>query len=142
MLTLMTIKSWNNFFAELKITFEQKLFKKKCHDFEKIGKPSYSIIINYFIPNIVLKYFHKIPILQLHSAFSIDILDNVSNELSSMNISHWADRKYKEGTKYLLSCVKLNGCAKYLSAAKDFNTFLAVDDKGKIYVMEIVSSNK
>ncbi|XP_018564159.1 apoptotic protease-activating factor 1 isoform X2 [Anoplophora glabripennis] len=73
---------------------------------------------------------------------SIDILDNISEDLSSMNISHWADRECVKGSKYLLSCLKLNGCAKYLSASKDFNTFLTVDDKGKIYVMETVSSNK
>ncbi|KAJ8921736.1 hypothetical protein NQ315_010646 [Exocentrus adspersus] len=72
---------------------------------------------------------------------SIDILENLSNDSSSMNISYWADREYIEGTDYLLSCMKLNGCAKYISASKDFNSFLTVDDKGKIYAMEVVTSN-
>ncbi|CAG9822426.1 unnamed protein product [Phaedon cochleariae] len=69
---------------------------------------------------------------------SIDILDNLSCDLRSMNISLWGDRQPLPGCSHLLACIKLNGKAKYVSASNDFNSFLTIDDNGKVYIMEIV----
>ncbi|KAG5884486.1 hypothetical protein JTB14_001281 [Gonioctena quinquepunctata] len=69
---------------------------------------------------------------------SIDILDNVVPELRCMDFSYWKDRQPLKGTDCLLSCMKLAGKAKYVSASNDFNSFLTIDDNGKVYIMEIV----
>lgn len=56
----------------------------------------------------------------------------------NMNISFWTGRKPIETKDYLLSCIKLNGKAKYMSASNDFRSFLIVDDSGKVYIMEVI----
>ncbi|KAJ8932294.1 hypothetical protein NQ314_014787 [Rhamnusium bicolor] len=69
---------------------------------------------------------------------NIDILENITADMSSMNISFWADKKCLDDSEYLLSCIKLHGSGKYVSASREFSSFLTVDDKGKIYIMDIV----
>ncbi|XP_023029468.2 death-associated APAF1-related killer isoform X1 [Leptinotarsa decemlineata] len=69
---------------------------------------------------------------------SIDILENVPYDLCSMDFSYWRDRTPLDGNDFLLSCMKLGGKAKYMSASNDFDSFLAIDDNGKVYIMEIV----
>ncbi|KAJ8976663.1 hypothetical protein NQ317_004681 [Molorchus minor] len=70
---------------------------------------------------------------------SLQIMKNTAIDNQLMDISFWSDKKCLEGENYLLSCLNLHGRARCLSASKDFNTFLTVDENGKIYVMEAVA---
>ncbi|KAJ8962338.1 hypothetical protein NQ318_018320 [Aromia moschata] len=72
---------------------------------------------------------------------SIGILDSICKDVSSMDLSFWGDRQYIKNIEYLLACINLHGRPRCLSASKDFNSFLTVDEKGKIYVMDIVTNS-
>lgn len=64
----------------------------------------------------------------------IEIL-NVSENECNMDIGFWSNRTPSDGS-CLLSCLRLNARPIYLSASSDFNTFLILDEKGKIYIIE------
>lgn len=70
--------------------------------------------------------------------FSICILNGITSDMVNMNISFWTERKPIQTKDYLLSCIKLNGKAKYMSASNDFRSFLIVDDSGKVYILEVI----
>lgn len=61
--------------------------------------------------------------------------------MENMNISFWAGRKPIPNNDYLLSCIKLHGKAKYMSASNDFKSFLTIDDSGKVDIMEVIDLN-
>lgn len=63
----------------------------------------------------------------------------MSDLTSDMDISFWTERKPVANEEYLLSCMKLQGKAKYVSASRNFNSFLTVDDRGNVYIMDVIN---
>lgn len=68
-------------------------------------------------------------------------MNGITLDMENMNISFWTGRKPIQNKQYLLSCIKLHGKAKYMSASNDFRSFLTVDDSGKVYIMEVIDPN-
>ncbi|CAG9830564.1 unnamed protein product [Diabrotica balteata] len=69
---------------------------------------------------------------------SLDILEDLTSDFSSMDVSFWSERQPVKGSPCLLSCIKLNDKVKYMSASNDFNSFLTIDVTGKVYIMDII----
>ncbi|XP_050500379.1 apoptotic protease-activating factor 1-like isoform X2 [Diabrotica virgifera virgifera] len=69
---------------------------------------------------------------------SIDILEGLSSDFSSMDITFWSERQPVKGSPYLLSIINLTDKVKYMSASNDFNSFLTIDVTGKVHIMDII----
>ncbi|XP_060523741.1 uncharacterized protein LOC132700438 isoform X2 [Cylas formicarius] len=72
---------------------------------------------------------------------SIELLDNPLQSLGNLSISFSYDRPFVGGCVNLLACVRFRSKAKFISASNDFNSFLVLDEKGKIYIIEVVKPN-
>jgi WD40 repeat protein len=77
---------------------------------------------------------------QEHSENNSEV-DNISRQLSVFTFDSWKDKKLHDTVPYLLTSTNLHGKRlQYISASKDFRSFLIIDIDGNIFKMDIIDS--
>lgn len=68
-------------------------------------------------------------------------VDHVKHRLSFLTLDNWTTKKLHDTVPYLVTSTNLNGKQlKYITASKDFRSFLIVDEDGNIFKMDIINS--